>query len=120
LKLTLFFLILSRHDGYKLFADKVTDDEAPGYSDVIKNPMDFKTMLDKLEDGSYGKGSEALSRLYEDYLLVFDNCALYNDTGSEVSDEAARVMKLLPEVFAMALASVKEKGKRGRKKKNKV
>jgi len=111
---------MRKHDGYKLFADKVTDDEAPGYSDVIKNPMDFKTMLDKLEDGSYGKGSEALSRLYEDYLLVFDNCALYNDTGSEVSDEASRVMKLLPEVFAMALASVKEKGKRGRKKKNKV
>lgn len=111
---------MKKHDGYRLFADKVTDDDAPGYSDVIKKPMDFKTMSDKLEEGSYGEGSEALTKLYSDYLLVFDNCAIYNDVGSEVADEAARVMKLLPEVFANACASVREKGKRGRKKKSKI
>jgi len=111
---------MKRHDGYRLFAEKVTDDEAPGYSDVIKNPMDFGTMLEKLDNSAYGKGSEALSKLYHDYLLVFDNCALYNDAGSEVADEAARVMTLLPEVFANACATHMEKvkGKRGRKRKN--
>ena len=113
-------LLNVRHDGYRLFAEQVTDDEAPGYSDVIKNPMDFGTMLDKLEDGSYGEGSEGLKKVYEDYLLVFDNCALYNDVGSEVADEAARIMTLLPEVFANACNSSLEKGKRGRKKKNKL
>ena len=114
----LFFIEFYRHDGYRLFAEKVTDEEAPGYSDVIKKPMDFGTMQEKLEDGSYGEGSNAISNLFHDFLLVFDNCALYNDKGSEVSDEAARLMSLLPEVFANACLSVieKKKSKRGRKR----
>jgi len=108
---------MCRHDTYNLFAEKVSDDEAPGYSTVIKNPMDFGTMRSKLESGAYGKGSKALSGLYSDFLLVMDNCALYNEEDSDVVKEAARIMSLLPEVFASACAAVSEKIKKKKRKK---
>lgn len=110
---------MCRLDEYSIFADKVTDDEAPGYSSMVKEPMDFGTMRTKLEEGTYGEGQEALTAFYNDFLLVMDNCALYNDEDSEVAQEAARVMALLPEAFATACAAVSDKTKRKRKRKKK-
>ena len=95
-----------RHDTYSLFAEVVTEDEAPGYHEVIKNPMDFGTMRTKVATGEYGTGSAAAVNFYNDFLLVFDNCALYNDEDGEVGVEAARLLGLLPETFAGACSSV--------------
>merc|ERR1712194_402123 len=107
---------MSRLDAYNLFADKVTDREAPGYSDVIKKPMDFGTMKDNLDNGFYGENTELLVNLCDDFLLILNNCGLYNDAGSEVSIEAARVMAHLPETFANAYATTREKQRPKRKK----
>ena len=78
--------------------------------------MDFGTMKKKIEEGKYGQGTEAAAAFYEDFLLVFDNCALYNDDDGEVSGEAARVLGLLPETFAGACVAVKGAKKRKRSK----
>jgi hypothetical protein len=80
----------------------VTEDEVPGYYEVIKKPMDFGSMRQKVRDGAYGHGQKAIAGLYSDFLLVFDNCALFNKKGEEVWNEAARVFGLLPEAYAAA------------------
>lgn len=100
------FPVLRRCDRYSVFAEAVTDEEAPGYSDIVKNPMDFGTMMKKVNSGEYGSGSEAAVAFYEDLLLVFDNCRLYNDDDSEVTEEAARILGYLPETYASACATV--------------
>ena len=63
-------------------------------------------MRDKIEGKEYGTGPEAFKKLYEDFLLVFDNCYAYNPPDGEVIEEAARMFALLPESFASAAVAV--------------
>jgi Bromodomain len=91
-----------RYDRYNVFSEEVTDEEAPGYSDVVKYPMDFGKMRDKIKKGEYGSGSAAAKAFYNDFKLVFDNCFLYNDEGNEVTEEASRILGFLPETFVIA------------------
>jgi hypothetical protein len=102
---------MAKHDHYAVFAEAVTIEEAPDYYEIVKKPMDFSKMETKIESGAYGSGSKAAAALYEDFLLVFDNCASYNDDDGEVYEEASRVFGLLPETFAGCCRSVLGKRK---------
>jgi hypothetical protein len=93
-------------DKYSVFADAVTEDEAPGYFDVVSSPMDFGTMLKKVKKNSYGKGSKAAAKLYNDFLLVFDNCMTYNEEDGEIAEEASRILGFVPETYVNACLSV--------------
>jgi len=104
--------IISRHDQYSLFAKAVTEEEAPGYFDVVKKPMDFGTMRDKVISGRYDILSDSYQGLYEDFLLVMDNCALYNGDNEEIMEEAARLLGLLPSTFTIACVSIEGRTKR--------
>lgn len=48
------------------------------YYDIIKNPMDFGTIKEKLKSHSY----LSMKQFLEDIELVFDNCILYNGEAS--------------------------------------
>jgi hypothetical protein len=85
----------------------VTESTAPGYFDVIKNPMDFGTMMKKVEEGKYPLKPDGITRVYEDFLLVMDNCALYNEDNDEILGEAARLLGVLPVVYAEACAKAR-------------
>jgi hypothetical protein len=50
----------------------------PDYSDVIKNPMDFGLIKQKLNNNHYF----SMQSFVDDVLLVFDNCDLYNGKSS--------------------------------------
>jgi Bromodomain len=102
---------MGKIDKYSVFARAVTDNEAPGYSETILHPMDFGTMLQKVDSGTYGTGSTAAKAFYEDFLLVFDNCILYNEEGGEVAVEAARVLRQLPEAFVGSVLAVNKTSK---------
>ncbi|XP_063257202.1 bromodomain adjacent to zinc finger domain protein 2B isoform X11 [Prinia subflava] len=52
----------------------------PGYKKVIKKPMDFSTIRDKLSSGQYSN-LEAFSL---DVRLVFDNCETFNEDDSDI------------------------------------
>lgn len=63
-KLSVFFVIssnikkkclsfLNRKDPSSFFSFPVTDFIAPGYSMIIKNPMDFSTMKEKIKNNGY-------------------------------------------------------------------
>jgi chromodomain-helicase-DNA-binding protein 7 len=91
---------IGRADRYNVFAEPVSEEEAPGYFDVVDDPIDMATMKAKVESGDYGDGSKAAAKLYKDFLLMFENCAAYNDDEGEVLEEAARLLALVPETFA--------------------
>lgn len=92
---------LAEYDPYELFAEAVTDDDAPGYSEVVKNPMDLGKIMQKIAGGQYN-GPSATSQLFADLILMFDNCALYNEGNSEIMNEASKLLALVPEAFAEA------------------
>ncbi|XP_075789592.1 bromodomain adjacent to zinc finger domain protein 2B isoform X18 [Pelodiscus sinensis] len=52
----------------------------PGYKKVIKKPMDFSTIREKLSSGQY-PNLEAFSL---DIKLVFDNCETFNEDDSDI------------------------------------
>ena len=106
-KLTLAKMV--KCDRFDVFTEAVTEDEAPGYYNIIKYPMDFSKMKNKIEEGIYGSGSRAAAAFYEDFLLVFENCFLYNDDEGDVVEEAARLFALLPETYALACTAIASK-----------
>jgi len=97
---------MSKADRFDLFDVPVDETELPEYYEMISNPMDFSTMRSKVDKGKYGKGSDAASKLYEDFLLVFDNCREFNGESGEVIDEASSLFGLLPTTFALAVEEV--------------
>ncbi|KAJ3253267.1 hypothetical protein HDU77_004667 [Chytriomyces hyalinus] len=61
--------------------------QIPNYPLIIRNPMDFGTILKKLEAQVYANGAE-----YEaDARLVFRNCYTFNAEGSEVHEMGRRL-----------------------------
>ncbi|KAM6129768.1 bromodomain adjacent to zinc finger domain protein 2B isoform 9-T10 [Pterocles gutturalis] len=52
----------------------------PGYKKVIKKPMDFSTIRDKLSSGQY----PTLEAFSLDVRLVFDNCETFNEDDSDI------------------------------------
>eukprot|EP00743_Colponemidia_sp_Colp-15_P003343 GILK01003612.1.p1 GENE.GILK01003612.1~~GILK01003612.1.p1 ORF type:complete len:533 (+),score=103.09 GILK01003612.1:127-1725(+) len=63
----------------------------PDYFEVIKRPMDFETIRDRLKGGRYSRSMEALEEFVHDVRLVFLNGLTYNDPASEVHSFAIRV-----------------------------
>ncbi|OEU09614.1 Bromodomain-containing protein [Fragilariopsis cylindrus CCMP1102] len=103
---------MEKIDRYGVFAEPVSDSDAPDYSDIVKNPIDLATMKTKLNNGEYGEGTKGASKLYADFLLMFDNCRLYNDDDGEVTEEAARIMALLPEIYGSSCSTALKKQKK--------
>ncbi|KAM9785365.1 bromodomain adjacent to zinc finger domain protein 2A [Neosynchiropus ocellatus] len=62
------------------FLEPVNPRLVPGYRRIIKNPMDFLTMRERLLQGGYCSHEEFAA----DAQLVFNNCELFNEDTSEV------------------------------------
>lgn len=89
-----------RKDPHGFFAFPVTDAIAPGYSSIIKHPMDFSTMKDRIKNNEYNTVTEFKVRicihaekisgvlvnificipvnLQADFKLMCDNAMVYN------------------------------------------
>ncbi|XP_071592354.1 bromodomain-containing protein 9 isoform X9 [Heliangelus exortis] len=65
---------LQRKDPHGFFAFPVTDAIAPGYSMIIKHPMDFGTMKDKISANEY----KSVTEFKADFKLMCDNAMTYN------------------------------------------
>jgi len=97
---------MSRHDKHDLFAEEVSEEDAPGYFEEIKNPIDFGTMRDRIKDGFYSPCSGGISTFFDDCVLIFDNCIEYNSADSDVGKEASRVFSYLPVAYAICFEAV--------------
>ncbi|KAM4810501.1 bromodomain-containing protein 9 [Rhinophrynus dorsalis] len=65
---------LQRKDPHGFFAFPVTDQIAPGYSMIIKHPMDFSTMKEKIGANEY----TSVTEFKADFKLMCDNAMTYN------------------------------------------
>jgi Bromodomain len=103
---------IEKIDRYSVFAEPVSDSDAPGYSEIVSNPIDLSTIRSKIENAGYGACKGAARKLYADLLLMFDNCRLYNDDDGEVTEEAARIFAVVPEIYGGACATILKKQKK--------
>lgn len=78
-----------RRDPEGIFAEPVTDDIAPGYSALIKHPMDLSTMGTKVASHAYCSAEEFKS----DFVLMCKNAMTYNSPETLYYSVASNVMK---------------------------
>ncbi|XP_054625967.1 bromodomain-containing protein 7 isoform X5 [Dunckerocampus dactyliophorus] len=78
---------LQRKDPSAFFTFPVTDLIAPGYSSIIKYPMDFSTMKDKVKKDCY----VSLDELKADFRAMCENAMTYNKAET-IYHKAARKM----------------------------
>jgi hypothetical protein len=88
-------------DPQQLFLNPVTDQIAPGYSAIIKQPMCISTMEQKIKKNLY----HSISDWEKDVKLMFKNCIDYNRgaAGQWFRNEANRQLKIYrDEIFPKA------------------
>lgn len=74
---------------FEIFKDPVTENIAPNYFNIIKNPMDFKKIYEKIEkDENYN-----ILDLEADFKLISDNCIMYNKGDNIYSRKAIKFFK---------------------------
>jgi len=66
-------------DLYGFFANPVTEEIAPGYFSVIKEPMDISTI-----EAKTGTAYRCFEELSDDITLMLKNCMAYNSDGSSL------------------------------------
>uniref|UniRef100_A0A672KC29 Bromodomain adjacent to zinc finger domain, 2Ba n=1 Tax=Sinocyclocheilus grahami TaxID=75366 RepID=A0A672KC29_SINGR len=71
---------LERHQDAWPFLTPVKLKSVPGYRKVIKKPMDFSTIREKLVSSQY----QNLETFIIDVNLVFDNCEKFNEDNSDI------------------------------------
>ena len=78
------------------FREPVTMDEAPDYYDVIRHPIDLKTIANRIRQDNHYKTKQML---YVDLMLMINNCKLYNDDGSTYIQCAVQLEKYMQTVL---------------------
>ncbi|KAK0203787.1 hypothetical protein DFS33DRAFT_1334169 [Desarmillaria ectypa] len=78
---------IKRKDAYAFFLSPVDVSLVPGYTDVVKHPMDLGTMTSKVEKGRY----RSLEEFMLDLRLVTGNAKSFNPPGSIYHTEAERI-----------------------------
>ncbi|KAF9259541.1 hypothetical protein L218DRAFT_990031 [Marasmius fiardii PR-910] len=71
---------ISQHRNGTIFHNPIRDSEAPDYHDIVKRPMDLKTVKTKIRDGVITNSLEFQRDIY----LMFANAMMYNRPGSDV------------------------------------
>jgi len=71
---------ISQHRNGTIFHNPIRDSEAPDYHDIVKRPMDLKTIKTKIRDGAITNSLEFQRDIY----LMFANAMMYNRPGSDV------------------------------------
>jgi len=87
---------MQNHASSWPFREPVKLSDAADYYEVIEQPMDLKTMGEKLEGGKYAN----LEEFVDDSQLIFDNCRFYNVEDSMWCKHANRLEKAFKESLA--------------------
>lgn len=80
---------LSQQDIDGIFAKPVTEEIAPGYSDIINEPMDLLTIKENIRNGIY----QDLDQFHDDVFLMIRNCMTYNPEESYYYSQASKLYK---------------------------
>lgn len=84
---------IKTESGYP-FAAPINPKEYPDYNEVIKNPIDLRTMINKFKNLKY----ESPMEVWSDCKRMFKNCRIYNEKNDdpsviECADELEDLMK---------------------------
>ncbi|XP_060808382.1 bromodomain-containing protein 7 isoform X3 [Amyelois transitella] len=79
---------LEKRDPNQFFAWPVNDNFAPNYSNIIRRPMDFSTMKQKIDDNEY----KSLNCFISDFKLMCNNAMKYNKPGTVYHKAARRLL----------------------------
>ncbi|KAK7060620.1 hypothetical protein VNI00_001386 [Paramarasmius palmivorus] len=71
---------ISQHRNGTIFHNPIKDSEAPDYHDIVKRPMDLKTIKTRIKDGAISNSLEFQRDVYQ----MFANAMMYNRPGSDV------------------------------------
>ncbi|KAL3842091.1 hypothetical protein ACJMK2_020155 [Sinanodonta woodiana] len=77
------------------FLEPVTEEQAPGYHDVIKRPMD----LSKIETKANRREYKSRKHFYNDFCLMFNNCRRFNGPKSDFTQMARSIERSLGKYF---------------------
>lgn len=83
---------ISAHRYGNIFHNPIKKSEAPDYHDIVKRPMDLKTIKSRVKDGLIANSLEFQRDIY----LMFANAMMYNRPGSEIYNMAEEVHFLFP------------------------
>ncbi|KAJ2752864.1 hypothetical protein GGI19_003537 [Coemansia pectinata] len=102
--------LADKRDPRGIFSQAVSNDDAPDYDQLIKEPMDFGTVRRKIADFEYHRlSSEDVSvlDLFErDIRLVCTNCMAYNKPTTYYFQLASRVLRHVERLMAAARAQI--------------
>lgn len=89
---------LIKKDHYDIFLEPVNTDVVSGYLDVIKNPMDFTTIRNKLQQQQY----RSLGEFRKDLDQIWSNCLLFNgkEPTNIFSKKAIELRRLTEKLIA--------------------
>ncbi|KAJ3857443.1 hypothetical protein EV368DRAFT_77797 [Lentinula lateritia] len=71
---------ISAHRNGTIFHNPIKNSEAPDYHEIVKRPMDLKTIKSRIKDGAISNSLEFQRDIY----LMFANAMMYNRPGSDV------------------------------------
>ncbi|PBK69666.1 hypothetical protein ARMSODRAFT_956451 [Armillaria solidipes] len=71
---------ISQHRSGNIFHNPIKASEAPDYRDIVKRPVDLKTIKAKIKDGVISNSLEYQRDIY----LMFANAMMYNRPGSDI------------------------------------
>ncbi|XP_078801448.1 bromodomain-containing protein 7 isoform X4 [Oryzias latipes] len=97
---------LQRKDPSAFFSFPVTDLIAPGYSSIIKRPMDFSTMKEKVKKGCF----RSLDELKTDFKLMCDNAMIYNKPETIYHKAARKLLHSGMKILSQALKTEEQGG----------
>ncbi|KAF9573921.1 nuA3 HAT complex component nto1 [Mortierella alpina] len=91
---------LEKLDKQKYFAYPISAEEVKDYHDVIKNPICFQTMSEKLAGHKYGTVEE----FADDARRIYQNCLIYNKVDTPYYRAASRQAKQAEQFLEKAKA----------------
>ncbi|KAF9147459.1 nuA3 HAT complex component nto1 [Linnemannia schmuckeri] len=80
---------LEKLDRQKYFAYPISAEEVQDYHDVIKNPISFQTINEKLVAHKY----QSVDEFADDVRLIYENCITYNNADTPYYRSAIRQSK---------------------------
>ncbi|KAK8936740.1 Transcription factor GTE10 [Platanthera zijinensis] len=86
---------LQKKDTYGVFSGPVDPDELPDYHDIIKHPMDFETVRNRLSSGVYTN----LEQFEKDVFLISLNAMRYNASDTIYFRQARSIHELAKKDF---------------------
>ncbi|KAJ3724842.1 hypothetical protein C8R42DRAFT_662741 [Lentinula raphanica] len=93
---------IKKKDSYGFFLTPVDLEQVPGYTDVVKEPMDFGTVSNKVARRKY----RSLDDFANDIRLVTSNAKLFNPPGTIYYTEAEKIESWALDHIEKAAATV--------------